>query len=141
MIALSIRQPWAWHILHSGKDIENRDWPTRFRGRVLIHASKGMTRAEYEVGQDPLWASGGPTIELPPFEQLERGGSSAPWRLWIAWRYRLRRGFLGGSVLSCAILSRCRLSRGRGSLVSSRYRIQPCPSMSSDMANSEMGNI
>jgi hypothetical protein len=26
-------------------------------------------------------------------------------------------------------------------LVSSRYRIQPCPSMSSDMANSEMGNI
>lgn len=74
MIALSIRQPWAWHILHSGKDIENRDWPTRFRGRVLIHASKGMTRAEYEVGQDPLWASGGTKIELPPFEQLERGG-------------------------------------------------------------------
>lgn len=58
MIALSIRQPWAWHILNSGKDIENRDWPTRFRGRVLIHASKGMTRAEYEDGQDPLWASG-----------------------------------------------------------------------------------
>ena len=74
MIALSIRQPWAWHILNSGKDIENRDWPTRFRGRVLIHASKGMTRAEYEDGQDPLWASGGPTIELPPIEKLERGG-------------------------------------------------------------------
>lgn len=74
MIALSIRQPWAWHILNSGKDIENRDWPTRFRGRVLIHASKGMTRAEYEDGQDPLWAHAGPTIELPPIERLERGG-------------------------------------------------------------------
>lgn len=74
MIALSIRQPWAWHILNSGKDIENRDWPTRFRGRVLIHASKSMTRAEYKDGQYPLLASGGQVIELPPIEQLERGG-------------------------------------------------------------------
>lgn len=41
MKALSIRQPWCHHILHDGKDVENRDWPTRFRGRVLIHASKG----------------------------------------------------------------------------------------------------
>ncbi len=47
MIALSIRQPWAWMILHGGKDIENRDWPTRFRGRFLIHASKGMTPEEW----------------------------------------------------------------------------------------------
>lgn len=39
-IALSIRQPWAHRILHEGKDIENRDWPTRFRGPVLIHAGK-----------------------------------------------------------------------------------------------------
>lgn len=74
MIALSIRQPWAWLIINAGKDIENRDWPTGFRGRVLIHASKGMTRDEYEDGQDPLWARGGPTIELPPIERLERGG-------------------------------------------------------------------
>ncbi|KFX64219.1 hypothetical protein KBK24_0121470 [Burkholderia sp. K24] len=89
MKALSIRQPWAWLIVRpdlSGpqrvaaiaagelKDIENRSWPTRLRGRFLVHASKGMTRAEYEDAQDPLWASKGPTIELPPFEQLERGG-------------------------------------------------------------------
>lgn len=89
MRAISIRQPWAWLILRPDlvgaarlkaiarnelKDIENRSWPTRFRGRVLIHASKGMTRAEYEDAQDPLWSSGGPTIELPPFEELQRGG-------------------------------------------------------------------
>jgi hypothetical protein len=49
-IALSIRQPWAWLILHAGKDIENRDWPTKYRGPFLIHASKGMTRDEYETG-------------------------------------------------------------------------------------------
>jgi len=48
MKALSIRQPWAWLIVNGHKDIENRTWPTRFRGRVLIHAGKGMTRAEFE---------------------------------------------------------------------------------------------
>jgi hypothetical protein len=74
VIALSIRQPWAWLILHAGKDIENRSWPTKFRGRILVHASKGLTRAEYEAGEDPLWAAGGPAIALPPFEELERGG-------------------------------------------------------------------
>lgn len=40
MIALSIKQPWAWLIVNGYKDIENRSWPTRFRGRVLIHAGK-----------------------------------------------------------------------------------------------------
>lgn len=47
MKALSIRNPWASLILHGGKDIENRTWHTRQRGTVLIHASKGMTRAEW----------------------------------------------------------------------------------------------
>lgn len=48
MFALSIRQPWASLILKAGKDIENRCWPTKFRGRVLVHAAKGCTRAEWE---------------------------------------------------------------------------------------------
>lgn len=38
--ALSIRQPWADAIINMGKDIENRNWPTRFRGQFLIHAAK-----------------------------------------------------------------------------------------------------
>ena len=48
MLALSIRQPWASLIMRAGKDIENRNWPTKFRGRVLVHAAKGCTRAEWE---------------------------------------------------------------------------------------------
>ena len=48
MLALSIRQPWASLILKAGKNIENRDRPTKYRGRILIHAAKGMTRAEHE---------------------------------------------------------------------------------------------
>lgn len=38
--ALSIMQPWAWLIVNGYKSIENRDWPTRFRGPVAIHAGK-----------------------------------------------------------------------------------------------------
>lgn len=39
-VALSIRQPWAHRILNEGKNCENRDWLTKFRGLVLIHAGK-----------------------------------------------------------------------------------------------------
>ncbi len=40
MKALSIRQPWADAIIWHGKDVENRSWPTQYRGPVLIHAAK-----------------------------------------------------------------------------------------------------
>jgi len=29
---LSIRQPWAWLIIHGGKDVENRTWWTDYPG-------------------------------------------------------------------------------------------------------------
>ena len=75
MKALSVRQPWAWLIVNGWKNIENREWPTRFRGRVLIHASRGMTRDEYDscitfvAGFAPsLWP------QIPCVAELERGG-------------------------------------------------------------------
>lgn len=77
---LSIRQPWAWLICHAGKDIENRCWITKFRGRFLIHASTGMTRREYEEAHafalDTLGPATAPVriFAIPPFEALERGG-------------------------------------------------------------------
>jgi hypothetical protein len=37
--ALSIRRPWAYAILHLGKDVENRVMPIYYRGRILIQAS------------------------------------------------------------------------------------------------------
>lgn len=45
---LSIRQPWAWLILHGGKNIENRGWNTHHRGTFLIHAAKGFTSEQYD---------------------------------------------------------------------------------------------
>lgn len=40
MKAITVKQPWASLIVHGIKDIENRTWSTKFRGRVLIHAAK-----------------------------------------------------------------------------------------------------
>lgn len=77
-LALSVRQPWPWAILH-GKDIENRDWPTKIRGRVCLHASKGMTRDEYEDCLATIHAISRsrpfpPGLTLPAFDELPRGG-------------------------------------------------------------------
>ncbi|MBK5570115.1 ASCH domain-containing protein [Ensifer sp. SSB1] len=112
MKALSIRQPWAWLIVNGHKDIENRTWRTSFRGRVLIHASKGMTRQEYEDVQDYLYAlclnaqafDGDGPIRLPSFDQLARGGivgvatvtdclhfenGDSPWHMPECWGFRI----------------------------------------------------
>jgi hypothetical protein len=69
MKALSIRQPWAWLIVHGYKDIENRDWSTRVRGPVLIHAGKTLDREAYRDIQAIA-----PDIVLPALASLARGG-------------------------------------------------------------------
>lgn len=76
MKALSIRQPWAWLIVHAGKDIENRTWHTKFRGRFLVHAASGMTRREHAEAQRFALESGAvqASFEFPAFEDLQRGG-------------------------------------------------------------------
>ena len=47
MKALSIQQPWAWAIIHAGKDIENRTWPTYLTGPFYVHAGKKFDHAGY----------------------------------------------------------------------------------------------
>lgn len=68
MFALSIRQPWAWLIVNGYKDIENRSWPTKYRGPVLIHAGKS-----YDSGFNPF---GLPSSALlaPNSRMTEKGG-------------------------------------------------------------------
>ncbi|MGV8828230.1 MAG: ASCH domain-containing protein [Breznakibacter sp.] len=39
MKTITIKQPWASLICAGIKDIENRTWPTKYRGRVLVHAA------------------------------------------------------------------------------------------------------
>jgi len=76
---LTIRQPWAWLIIHAGKDIENRSWPTRLRGRILVHAAKGCTQQEYlDAAEFALTAVSdeyrGKGLVIPPWRTIERGG-------------------------------------------------------------------
>lgn len=52
MKALTVRQPWASLIVRGGKDIENRNWATRYTGLVAIHSSAKMARADMEDAYD-----------------------------------------------------------------------------------------
>jgi hypothetical protein len=53
MRILTVRQPWAWAIIHGGKDIENRvrNIAGDYRGPVAIHAA----RADAEGAPESLW--------------------------------------------------------------------------------------
>lgn len=69
-IALSIQQPWAWLIvrpditdpaereemLHNCllKDVENRDWYTKYRGEFCVHAGRKFDREGYEAVLDRI---------------------------------------------------------------------------------------
>lgn len=82
MKAISIRQPWAWAIIHAGKRIENREWrgAPSYRGPILIHAAQGCTSEEYRgaaawmAGRGLIAWKSGQTPRLPKLSELERGG-------------------------------------------------------------------
>jgi hypothetical protein len=43
MRALTVRQPWAWAIIHAGKNIENRSWTNKHAtGTIAVHAGSGL---------------------------------------------------------------------------------------------------
>ena len=75
--AIAIRQPYAWAIIHGGKDVENRNQRAALQfkpaigERVLIHASKGMTAAEYENAAAFMASIG---VRCPQREALQFGG-------------------------------------------------------------------
>lgn len=85
MKALSILQPWAWLIIRPDitdpaerakayadgriKDIENRTWSTKFRGRVLVHVGKKLNREDYLYDVTDIQMHTG--ILLPSFEEMK----------------------------------------------------------------------
>ncbi len=64
MKVITVKQPWAYMICtprqdnpYIGiKDIENRTWPTKFRGKVLIHAGLSPQKGFYKDFV-PTWHS------------------------------------------------------------------------------------
>lgn len=71
MKALSIKQPWAWAIIYAGKPVENRSWATRYRGPIVIHASKTFDHEGYK------WIAQNEDIlgcKLPHWHEIRTGG-------------------------------------------------------------------
>lgn len=69
--ALSVNQPWAWCIVNGFKPVENRNWKTKLRGEVLIHAGKKVDLEAYDF----LWNNFPEIWKLvPPPHKIERGG-------------------------------------------------------------------
>lgn len=66
--AITIRQPWAWHIVNSGKNIENRSWSTTFRGPICIHAGANKNKRNFNRDRDDSVSMGGfsPTLDTIP---------------------------------------------------------------------------
>ncbi|MBO6638903.1 MAG: hypothetical protein JJ920_11730 [Roseitalea sp.] len=74
-LALSVRQPWAWAIMHGGKDIENRTAGSIRAGRmdcrrICIHAASGMRQSEYRWAVHKLAEVG---VTAPAPDALVRG--------------------------------------------------------------------
>lgn len=88
-LALSIQQPWAWCVVRPDvvdagereallrddilKDVENRDWPTRFRGEFCIHAGKRFDAEGYEYLLDRFEGHNG-RFPLPHPAAFQFGG-------------------------------------------------------------------
>lgn len=68
MKALSIRQPWAWLIVHGYKPVENRTWRTSYRGPLLIHAGRAFDGAGYD------WVLANTSVRIPSYREFIGSG-------------------------------------------------------------------
>jgi hypothetical protein len=70
MKTLSIRQPWAWAILHAGKCLENRSRTASYRGPLLLHAAR-RPAPQYATAAALIFENSGHWP--PPFRELPAG--------------------------------------------------------------------
>lgn len=104
MKCLSVRQPWAWLIIHGGKDVENRAWRTRYSGPLLIHAAKVMEESDYYEGKATQRCIPDRPL-LPPRDELVYGAIighvrleacrqtpiyNNPWAIFGCWNWILK---------------------------------------------------
>lgn len=79
MKALTICQPYAHLIAIGEKPIENRTWPTAYRGPLAIHAGKSREWLdEYDEARYPTMAFGA-VVAVANLVACLRLEDSAPW--------------------------------------------------------------
>lgn len=66
MRILTVRQPWAWAIVHGQKDVENRvrNIAGDYRGPVAIHAAMGGSAVDRSQDWDDYVNGGHPTAGM-----------------------------------------------------------------------------
>jgi hypothetical protein len=95
MKTFSIKNPWAYLICSGEKDIENRSWPTSYRGKILVHVPAKIDTV------------GPPMIFLPPAQSIigyvEIAGcvrdSRSKWAEPGLWHWVLKNPFLFDSPI------------------------------------------
>jgi hypothetical protein len=88
--AISIRQPWAYAILHLGKDVENRPMRTHYRGRIFIQVSLKVEEDEArELKLDPDELSTGAIVGSVEIVDCIRG-SKSKWANHGQWHWVLK---------------------------------------------------
>ena len=75
MKTLSFQQPWATLVASGIKDVENRTWDTKYRGKFLVHASSKKVTKDFEYSlpfewgneiiNQQIWGNIAPLHELP----------------------------------------------------------------------------
>jgi hypothetical protein len=98
--ALTVQQPWAWAIIHGGKDVENRGRNCHFRGRFYVHAGlkhstqndafvrhHARVRALPELRYGQIIGTAELYDVLPP---MDPPGFDSPWAFANHWLWLLR---------------------------------------------------
>jgi hypothetical protein len=73
MKAISIKQPWAWAIVHGYKPVENRTWRTTHRGELAVHASRNFDKEGYQWLLDHAKEVGINMLDIPTPKQFVLG--------------------------------------------------------------------
>jgi hypothetical protein len=71
MRALTVQQPWAWAIVHGGKDVENRTQAWKYRGPLAIHAGARLSERGCRLVPDLLDQTQGSTDLLWRYAMAE----------------------------------------------------------------------
>lgn len=94
MRALTVQQPWAWAIVHGGKDVENRTQAWSYRGSLAIHAGNRWSQRGAEsplvvnacrnapsAPMNPEWITGAiiGVVDLVNVHVAQGDCCSSPW--------------------------------------------------------------
>lgn len=89
--ALTVIQPWAHIILHKGKNVENRQKNSHFRGTVAIHASSTNSKAWFDDCPIPVDREDVPFGTIVGFAELvdviTKKGVSRKTKKWFSGKY------------------------------------------------------